>query len=306
MRGYVTDPNASGGLRFADDLPEPMPGDDEVVIEVGAFSVNRGELALLQVRTDGWRPGQDLAGTVVRAAADGRGPAEGTRVIAIAEGAGWSERIALPTNVVAPLPDGVDVEVAASLPIAGLTALRALRVDGPVLGRRVLVTGATGGVGHLAVQLAVAAGAEVTAQVSSTAREPQARDLGAHHVVTDLDDERLDPFDLVLDGVGGALLRGAVHRLAPGGTVATYGTLGGPAELGMLDFGSAPLGKVVGFFHAHPQQTRGEDLATLVGFVAEDRLRPLLGATEDWTRLRDVLDAMRAREIRGKAVLRVG
>jgi NADPH:quinone reductase len=305
MRGHITDPEAPGGLRFADDLPEPAPADDELVIEVGAFSVNRGELTLLQLRPEDWRPGQDLAGTVVRAAADGSGPTEGTRVVAIAEGAGWSERIALPGNVVAALPDEVSFEAAAALPIAGLTALRALRVDGPVLGRRVLVTGATGGVGHLAVQLAVAAGAEVTAQVSGPDRGTQVRELGAHHVAVDLEDADLGPFDLVLEGVGGPVLQAAVHRLAPGGTVATYGTLAGAAELWMPDFRAAPLGKVLGFFHAHPQETRGEDIATLVRFVAEGRLSPTLGVVEDWTELRDVLDRMRDRTVRGKAVLRV-
>ncbi len=305
MRGYITDPSAAGGLRLADDLPEPQPGADEVVIEVRAVAVNRGELKLLELRPRDWRPGQDLAGVVVRGADTGSGPAEGTRVVAIAEGGGWSERIALPVDVVAPLPDTVSFEQAASLPIAGLTALRALRLDGPLLGCRVAVTGATGGVGQFAVQLAVAAGAEVTAIVSRPERVDLAHELGAHHVATNLEDDALGPFDLVLDGVGGPLLEGAVHRLAPGGTVATYGSLAGQASLAMGDFRAAPLGKVVGFFHAHPQHTRGEDLATLAALVGDGRVDPRIGAVRDWAEVRNVLDALRERDIRGRAVLTV-
>lgn len=305
MRGYVTDPAAPGGLRLAEELPEPAPAPDEAVVEVRAYAINRGELTLLQLRPDGWRPGQDLAGVVVRPAADGTGPQEDTRVVAIAEGAGWSERIALPTNVVAPIADGVGFEQAASLPIAGLTSLRALRAVGPVLGRRVLVTGATGGVGQFAIQLAVAAGAAVTAQVSSPERAELARQLGAHEIVVDLDEDGGERFDGVLDGVGGEVLEAAVHRLAPEATVATYGTVGGQAKLGYLDFRGAPNGRVLGLYHAYPEATRGQDLAILGGLVADGRLTPHLGLVDDWTKTRDALDALRQRRVRGRVVLTV-
>lgn len=305
MRGWITDPEADGGLRLADDLDEPEPAADEAVIEVRAFAVNRGELFLLGQRGDGWRPGQDVAGEVVTAAADGSGPPEGTRVVGIVEGSGWSERVAVPTLHLAAIEDAVSFEQAASLPIAGLTALRALRIDGAILGCRVLVTGATGGVGQFAVQLAVAGGAHVTAHVSGPEREDEARALGAQAVTWDLEDETGDaqPFDLVLDGVGGEVLRAAVHRLAPGATVAMYGTVGGPTELGLGDFRSAPQSRVVGFFHHVPQDEKGRDLGTLAALVADGRLTPRLGVTRDWEDLPAVLDAMRNRDVRGKAVL---
>ncbi len=306
MRGYITDPSAPGGLRLADDLPEPEPAEDEVVVDVRAFAINRGELKLLELRPEHWRPGQDLAGVVVRAADDGSGPAAGTRVVAIAEGGGWAERVALPADVVAPLADEVAFDQAAALPIAGLTALRALRIDGPVLGRKVLVTGATGGVGQFAVQLAVAGGAEVTAQVSHPDRSDLATRLGAEHVLIELRHVQVGPFDLVLDALGGEVLEEAVHNLSPGGTVATYGNLAGEASLSFLDFRAAPLARIVGFFHAHPQDARGEDLATLVRLTADGRLTPQLGSVRDWSETRETLDALRAREVRGKAVLTIG
>jgi NADPH:quinone reductase len=306
MRGFITNPNAPGGLRLADDLPEPEPAANELVMEVHAYGINRGELFLLQQRADGWRPGQDVSGVVVRTAADGSSPPEGTRIVGIVDWEGWAERVSVPTRWTAVLPDNVSFEQAASLPIAGLTALRALRVDGPLLGRRVLVTGATGGVGQFAVQLAIAAGAHVTAQVSSLEREEEARMLGAHKIVVSLDDETLGPFDLVLDGVGGPILRDAVHRLAPGATAATYGVLAGTAELGLPDFSSSPNAKVMGFIHSYPEETKGEDLATLVRFVAEGRLNPLLGMVRDWEQTREVLDALQNRQVRGKAILTRG
>ena len=160
--------------------------------------------------------------------------------------------------------------------------------------------------GQFAVQLAVAAGARVTAQVSSLERGEEARWLGAHEIVVSLDDETLGPFDLVLDGVGGPILRDAVHRLAPGATAVTYGVLAGPAELGVPDFRSSPNAKVMGFIHSYPEETKGEDLATLVRFVGNGQLNPLLGMVRDWEQTREVLDALRDRQVRGKAVLTRG
>ena len=303
MRGFITDPDAPGGLRLADDLPEPVPSAGEALVEVRAYSVNRGELFLLQMRPDGWRPGQDLAGLVVQAAEDGSGPPAGTRVVGLVDWECWAERVAVPSSLTVPLPENVSLEEAASLPIAGITALRAIRHGGALLGRRVLVTGATGGVGQFAVQLALVNGAYVTALVPSSQRQPEALALGAEAAVTSLDDDTLGPFDLVLDGIGGRVLTDAVHRLAPGGTAVTYGTLGGPASLGLIDFPRGPACRVVPLFHAYPLETRGDDLATLVTLVAAGQLKPLLGMVSDWTETRVVLEALRERRVRGKAVL---
>ena len=85
MRGIITDPGGQGGLRLADDLPEPSPAPGEVVLAVRAFSINAGEISLVGQRPDGWRPGQDTAGVAVRAAADGSGPPAGTRLVAYPE-----------------------------------------------------------------------------------------------------------------------------------------------------------------------------------------------------------------------------
>jgi NADPH:quinone reductase-like Zn-dependent oxidoreductase len=202
-----------------------------------------------------------------------------------------------------PLPQEVSFEEAASLPIAGLTALRAIRLGGSLLGSRVLITGATGGVGQFAIQLAVASGADVTALVTVPEREAEASALGAHRATTTLDDASPGLFDLVLDGIGGQVLTDAVHRLSPGANAVTYGTLGGPAPLGLVDFPRGAPCRLIPLFHAYPLETRGTDLATLVELVAQERLKPLLGMVTDWTDTRQALEALRERRVRGKAVL---
>jgi len=307
MRGFITDSAAPGGLRLAGDFAEPQAGPGECVVEVRAFSINYGETILLRERPDGWRPGQDVAGVVVRRAADGSGPAEGTRVVAYLDWEGWAERVPAPTRAVAALDDRVSFEQAATLPVAGLTALRALREGGAILGRNVLVTGATGGVGQFAVQLAHAAGATVTAQVSSPSREAEARELGARHVVTTLQDSSLGPFHLVLDGVGGPQLAQAVHHMAPGATLAAYGRVGNAAsQVSISDFyRQAWNARIVGFVSPVPEETKGEDLAILAGLVADGRLHPRIGLTLGWEKTAEAFAALSRREVRGKAVLTI-
>jgi NADPH:quinone reductase len=307
MLGYVTRPSGPGGIVLA-EVPEPEPGKHDVVIEVGAYAVNRGELSLIERRTDGWAPGQDVAGVVISGAADGTGPAAGTRVVGIADQGGWSERVAVPAHRVAGLPDSVGFAAAASLPVAGLTALRALRTGGSLLGRKVLVTGASGGVGSFAVQLARSAGAEVSALVSGSARVGMMEALGVSEVLTEIGDSA-GPFDLVLDGVGGRVLTAAVRRLAPGGLVTAYGVASGErSDVAFYDFAAAaPGGRLQGFFvYSTGEQTFGEDLGMLARMVADGSLQPRVGTPRDWRETPSAVESLRARRVAGKLVLTRG
>lgn len=172
------------------DVDRPAPQPDEALVEVQAFSVNRGETFLLENPPAGWRPGKDIAGTVIKAAANGYGPAEGTRVVGHPPAAGWAKYAAVPVPSLAELPAEIPAVTAAALPLAGLTALRLLRVAGNVTGRRILLTGASGGVGHYVTELAANAGADVTVITATPERGSRLRELGAAAVAHRRDPRR--------------------------------------------------------------------------------------------------------------------
>ena len=286
------------------EAPPPFPGPSEALIEVRAFGINRGELNLVATRPDGWRPGQDIAGVIVRPATDGSGPAVGTRVVALVDGAGWANFVPAPTSRIGLLPDAVSFEAAATLPVAGLTALRALRLGGSLLGRRVLITGASGGVGHFAVQLAAASGARVTAAVGHAERGHLMRELGAHEAVSSVDDLN-GSFDLILESVGGAWLTAAAKLVAAGGTVAFYGNSSREASsFSFNDFRGHARARLCPFFvYESGPPSFGSDLTLLATLVADGKLKAVFGFKESWHRLNDALVGLRERQYSGKAVL---
>ncbi|HEV8193962.1 MAG TPA: alcohol dehydrogenase, partial [Ktedonobacterales bacterium] len=193
-RAIVVDPSAPERLAIR-EVEAPAPAPSEAVVHVAAFSLNRGEVRAASSAEAGTRPGWDFAGTVERAAADGFGPKEGARVVGMLEEGAWAERITVPTVALAELPDAVSFAQAATLPIAGLTALYGLERGGSLLGRRVLVTGASGGVGLFACQLARLGGAErVVGVVRSAEHEAPVREAGADEVVIGADTSLAGPF----------------------------------------------------------------------------------------------------------------
>src|ERR1700730_7109767 len=141
IRAGVVGPSAPGKLALK-PVELRDPDRDEVGVRVTAISLNRGETRrALQVAEPGWRPGWDFAGVVETEAADGSGPKSGTRVVGLLPSGAWAERVRAPSHAVAALPDAVTDAQAATLPVAGLTALHALRQGGLLLGRKVLVDG---------------------------------------------------------------------------------------------------------------------------------------------------------------------
>ncbi|MFJ3529174.1 MULTISPECIES: zinc-binding dehydrogenase [unclassified Streptomyces] len=308
MRAMLPD---AGGSVLPGEAPEPEPADDEVLIAVEAYSVNRGETFQLDGRLDrrrpGWRPGKDVAGTVVRSAADGTGPAAGARVVAHPPASGWAERVAVPVHSVAALPDSIDAVTAAALPLAGITALRLLRAAGPVAGRRLLITGASGGVGHYVTELAASSGAAVTAVSSTPERGAQLLELGAAGIVTSPADAR-GPYDVVLESVGGASLPAALARLAPGGLLVWFGQASRtPVTLDFFDFFNGPAqARIAHFDYTRADTTYAAELATLIRLVAGGRLHPEIGTVRDWSRTAEVIEDIRGRRVRGNAVLTVG
>jgi NADPH2:quinone reductase len=303
MLAFVPDESAPERTVLA-EVPEPQPAAGQIALSVEAYSVNRGETFLLRAPRPGWRPGQDVAGRVLSHGPAVAGPVPGTRVVAAAESGGWAPRVVVSADALAQLPGDVPSATAATLPVAGLTALRLIRAAGPMAARRVLITGASGGVGHFFVELAAAQGAIVTAVSASVERGERLLALGASEVVNDIDATG-DSFDIVLESVGGQSFTRAISRLRPAGTFLWFGQASGTPPV--LDFfavvSRAPMARIVPFSYWESGGSDWDDLATLVRLVARGRLHPEVGLVADWRETPQVLAAVRGRQVRGHAVL---
>ena len=311
IRAVVVDPDAPERLALREVEP-PVPAPDEAIVRLAALSLNRGEVRRIQSAAAGWRPGWDVAGTVERAAADGSGPREGERVVGLLTGGAWAELVAVPTDNLAALPAEVSFAQAATLPVAGLTALYVLERGGALLDRRVLITGASGGVGHFAVQLARAAGARVTALVHQERHAAAAGEAGAGRVVVSADGAAAaehGPYDLIAESVGGAVLGNALAMLAPGGTCVTFGpTAGNAVTFDVSRFypvgGTSLQGFIV--FHEIRSKPARTGLARLLRLVAAGQLRTPIAAEAPWTEIGAYARQLAERRFSGKAVLHVG
>ena len=306
MLALVNTPSAPIPVEL-NEVPEPVPVPSEAIVEVHAFSLNRGELALLAGRPDGWRPGQDIAGVVVQPAADGSGPAKGTRVVALVDGAGWSQRVVAPTARMAALPENVSFASAATLPVAGLTALRTLRQGGSLLAQRVLITGAAGGVGSFALQLAALAGAEVTGVVNNPDRAAGLSGLGASALVENIQAAE-GLFDLILESAGGSSLAGAISKVAPGGTIVIFGNSSREqTPISFPNFAGHAGARLLAFFiyESGTPASMGIDLAKLVSLVSSGKLKPEIGLEDSWRNVYRAITALRDRKVNGKAVFHI-
>lgn len=303
MLAIINTPDADSGTR-RDEVIAPIPGPGQLLLDVEAFSLNRGELALMTARPEGWRPGQDVAGRVSVAAIDG--PPVGTRVVAAVPGGGWAEQVVVDIGDLTEIPDGVTAIDAATLPVAGLTALRATRARGDLLGRDVLITGASGAVGSFAIQLCVARGARVAA-LASDRHATRLTALGATQVADDLAGIE-GSFDLVLDIVGGTILDGALDRTKPGASVALVGNSSGEAaRLDVFRFvGGHERVRIEPYLSYAYGEPAGEDLRLLVRLLADGRLKAPIARVEDWSNLETVIDDLRERRFSGKAVFTLG
>lgn len=300
MKAWIS--TGGGEIAFG-DLPIPSQAPDQALIQCKSTTVARGQVRHLPHTPEGRVLGLDLAGVVVKPAADGSGPPVGTRVIAMTgySSGGWGQYAALPAGTLGVIPDVVDWERAALLPTAGLTALYSVRHGGFLVGRSVLVTGATGGVGRIAAQLCQLAGANVTGTVSRPERKAALSSLNLEQVVVGTDST--GPFDLIVDTIGGGVLGHALQIVGSEGVVVTVG--GGDG------FDAPPQPAIIPneWFARHPQarlvaenvavrvlQRTGvpRDLETLVKLVVGGRLNLDVQKVVSWSEIPGLISAMRA------------
>ncbi|WP_336319945.1 NAD(P)-dependent alcohol dehydrogenase [Streptomyces lavendofoliae] len=322
MKAITQDAYGSADVLRLRDVDRPVPADDEVLIRVHAAGVDAGVWHLMTglpypVRLGfGLRaprtpvPGMDLAGRVeaVGRAVTRFGP--GDEVFGIGRGS-WAEYACAPEAKLAPMPRGLTFEQAAAVPVSALTALQALRDQGRVRpGGRVLVIGASGGVGTYAVQLAKSFGAEVTA-VCGTAKADLVRAIGADHV---LDHTREDitegtrRYDLVLDIAGNRPLSRLRRVLTPTGTLVLVGGEDGGRWTGGMgrSLGAVLLSPFVRQrLRALLSAERHEDLLVLTGLIEAGEVTPVVGRVYPLSEAPDAVRCLREGGVRGKAVIAV-
>jgi NADPH2:quinone reductase len=306
MLALVADPSASPALTLA-DVPEPSAGPGQLVVRMEAASINRGEIRTAAAQPPGKVIGWDVVGTVL---ALGDGVTEfqvGQRVLGLTPtGGAFAELVALPAEWTIPLPSSADSVQAATLPVCGVTAVNVLRLARVHAGDRVLVTGAAGGVGVFAVQLALDANATVTGQASSERRAAAVRELGALPQIHPGDGSPVEgEFDVVLDSIGGPMFRPLLGAVALRGRVVVFGNSADAESTFRVEDFYAKAVTIYGFriFQSVPPEQGVKDLAALADQLAAGRLKVFVQATapltEALTLVRDLYD----RKVTGKAVI---
>jgi NADPH:quinone reductase-like Zn-dependent oxidoreductase len=302
-------------------VERPVPADDEVLVQVRAAAVNpldwhylRGEPYLMRLSAGFGRPkdtriGVDYAGVVVAVGKDVTGFKPGDEVLGGRSGT-LAEYVAVPEsrNVVLK-PARLSFEQAGSVGIAGVTALQAVRDHGGVeRGQRVLINGASGGVGTFAVQIAKALGAEVTG-VSSTRNLELVRSLGADRVIDYKHEDFTagdDRYDVVIDTVGNRSFREVARVLKPDGR---YVIVGGPSDNRWLGALMTPLAAALQSPFLKPEykffmaQMTPEDLAYLARLMEEGKVTPVIDRTYPLAQAAEAIGYLEQGRARGKVVV---
>ena len=302
MKALVLDEDRRLELR---DVPEPGAGDGQTVVDVRAAGVNYADVLIREGRYPQppplpYVPGSEVAGL----AGDGRRVVGFVRV----EGGGFAEKVAVEDDWLFELPPEASFEEGAAFVLAYLTAWIPLTRQVVVRpGARVLVTAAAGGVGSAGVQLAASFGAHVVGAVGSAEKRDHVLALGASEAVLYEEVGGLEPFDVILDQVGGEVFVAGLERLRPLGTVVAVGFAGGawpaidPARL------VGRNSSVAGFYLGRLMRFEPELVRAAVGELLErwatGSISPSVGATFPLAEGGEALRMVAERRSTGKVVL---
>lgn len=321
MRAVVQDRYGAADVLRLDTVARPEVTDQEVLVRVHAAGLDRGtwhlmtgKPYLMRIAGLGFRgpkdrvPGRDLAGTVAAVGAGVTGFAVGDEVYGVGRGS-FAEYAVVRADRLAHKPESLSFEQAAVVPISAATALQALTDHGRLESeQRVLVIGASGGVGSYAVQLAKALGAEVTG-VASTAKLDLVRSLGADHVI---DYTREDfaaggqRYDLILDIAGNPGLRRLRRALTPTGTaVIVGGENGGDLTGGMnRTLRALAISPFIGQRFANfINKERASDLERLTAFIDGGQVTPSIDRTYPLDQVPEAMRQLAAGQVRGKIAI---
>src|SRR5215467_11169310 len=307
MRAIVQDVYGSADRLRLSEVEKPVIAAGEVLVQVRAAGVDRGtchlmrgEPYLIRILGFGFRgpknhvPGLDVAGTVIAVGADVTRFRVGDQVFGISRGS-FAEYAAAREDKLVPKPAGLSFEQAAVVAVSGLAAIKGLHTGRIAAGQKVLIIGASGGVGSYAVQLAKAAGATVTG-VCSTAKIGMVRSIGADHVIDYTREDFADGrqhYDLILDIGGDSSLRRLRRALAPKGTLVIAGGEGDKwtgvgRQLRALAL--SPLVPQRLTMYVSGTSKRQADLQALGRHIEAGELTPIVGKTYA---LPDVPEALR-------------
>lgn len=309
MRAVMTDPNATPRLTIR-DTPQPIPASHQALVRVEAFSLNAGETRTALDADTSYVPGWDFAGVIEKAAPDGSSFKAGTKVFGFVHQGAWAEYVVVSAGQVAEIPPGVTITQAAALPVAGATAMLCLEKAGPLIGRRVLITGAAGGVGRFACRLAALSGAKVygLSRRSGLLRHLADDGVTPAGLFADMSEaSSAGPFDVISDSVGGDTLSLALMSLARGGICINCGNSARQPTsfdaIALYRSGGARLYSVW-LGTERPEDCRAA-LVRLANLVAAGHLRTPIDTVLPWTQVDAAAARLANRAVDGKIVLEV-
>jgi len=300
------------------EVPAPVAGPDEVLLDVVATAVNRADLLQRMGFYDpppgaSPYPGLECSG-VVRALGEGvTGWSVGDEVCALLAGGGYAEQVAVPVGQLMPVPAGVSLRDAAALPEVACTVWsNVFQVGGLRAGERLLVHGGTSGIGTHAIQVAHALGAQVTVTVGTAAKAARARELGADHAVLYKEEDFVaaGPFDVILDNMGAAYLGRNVDVLAVGGRLVVIGLQGGlKAELDLGALLAKRASVHATSLRARPLEEKAAICAATVEhvwpLVSDGRVRPVVDRVLPLAEVAEAHRVVASSEHVGKVLLSV-